>query len=109
MPSQGLLVRMVMRKGVLFRASKLGYVEIGDPHDAVLPLLAREWVDSAPPLGLSELFQLLRRDELSHCFKDHAVKGPERKLEWLERLQPMYPSPQSSNNGTRPCPTPYSA
>ncbi|RMU70734.1 hypothetical protein ALP23_03807 [Pseudomonas syringae pv. apii] len=94
-PAQGLLVRMVMRKGVLFRASKLGYVEIGDPHDAVLPLLAREWVDSAPPLGLSELFQLLRRDELSHCFKDHAVKGPERKQEWFERLQPMYPSPQS--------------
>lgn len=94
-PAQGLLVRMVMRKGVLFRASKLGYAEIGDPHDAVLPLLAREWIDTAPPLGLSELFQLLRRDELSHCFKDHSVKGPERKQDWFERLQPMYPAPQS--------------
>ncbi|MBU0562943.1 MAG: VRR-NUC domain-containing protein, partial [Gammaproteobacteria bacterium] len=28
-PSQALLVRMVMRKGMLFRASKLHYPEIG--------------------------------------------------------------------------------
>ena len=28
-PSQALLVRMVMRKGMLFRASKLRYPEIG--------------------------------------------------------------------------------
>ncbi|RMS29956.1 hypothetical protein ALP71_03998, partial [Pseudomonas coronafaciens pv. garcae] len=47
-PAQGLLVRMVMRKGVLFRASKLSYAEIGDPRDAVLPLLARDWVDLSP-------------------------------------------------------------
>ncbi|KPB49949.1 VRR-NUC domain-containing protein [Pseudomonas coronafaciens] len=93
-PAQGLLVRMVMRKGVLFRASKLSYAEIGDPRDAVLPLLARDWVDLSPPLGLSELFQLLRREELNQCFKSHAVKGPERKHEWMTRLQPLYESPQ---------------
>ncbi|MDU8432771.1 VRR-NUC domain-containing protein [Pseudomonas syringae] len=93
-PAQGLLVRMVMRKGVMFRASKLSYAEIGDPHQAVLPLLQQDWVDTSPPLGLSELFQLLRRDELSQCFKAHAVKGPERKHEWLERLQPLYETAQ---------------
>ncbi|WP_275957516.1 VRR-NUC domain-containing protein [Pseudomonas syringae] len=93
--AQGLLVRMVMRKGVLFRASKLSYVEIGDPREAVLPLLARGWVDTSPPLCLNELFQLLRREELSQCFKSHAVKGPERKHEWRERLQPLYESSQA--------------
>ncbi|WP_024673965.1 VRR-NUC domain-containing protein [Pseudomonas syringae] len=93
-PAQGLLVRMVMRKGALFRASKLSYAEIGDPHQAVVPLLQRHWVDSSPALELSELFQLLRKDELSQCFKAHAVKGPERKHDWLERLQPLYTTPQ---------------
>lgn len=93
--AQGLLVRMVMRKGVLFRASKLSYVEIGDPREAVQPLLDRGWVVTSPPLGLSELFQLLRRDELTQCFKAHAVKGPERKQAWLERLQPLYEAPQA--------------
>ncbi len=93
-PAQGLLVRMVMRKGALFRASKLSYAEIGDPHQAVVPLLQRQWVDSSPVLELSELFQLLRKDELSQCFKAHAVKGPERKHDWLERLQPLYTTPQ---------------
>ncbi|SDX11462.1 VRR-NUC domain-containing protein [Pseudomonas syringae] len=93
-PAQGLLVRMVMRKGALFRASKLSYAEIGDPHQAVVPLLQRQWVDARPPLELSELFHLLRKDELSQCFKAHAVKGPERKHEWLERLQPLYATPQ---------------
>ncbi|RMR03399.1 hypothetical protein ALP17_00090 [Pseudomonas savastanoi] len=93
--AQGLLVRMVMRKGVLFRASKLNYVEIGDPHGAVLPLLEHGWVAASPPLELSELFQLLRRDELDQCFKAHAVKGQERKQALLERLQPLYEAPQS--------------
>ncbi|WP_122313988.1 VRR-NUC domain-containing protein [Pseudomonas cichorii] len=89
-PAQGLLVRMVMRKGTLFRASKLNYVEIGDTRAAVLPLLELGWVDAAPALDLEALFQLLRKDELSHCFKAHAVKGPERKTAWFERLQTVY-------------------
>ena len=39
--SQGLLVRMVMRKGIHFRASKLRYAEIGDIATAAAPLLAQ--------------------------------------------------------------------
>lgn len=38
-PSQALLVRMVMRKGMLFRASKLRYPEIGCSRRAVEPLI----------------------------------------------------------------------
>lgn len=90
MPAQALLVRMVMRKGTLFRASKLDYDEIGDTREAALPLLAQGWVDSRPLLELDALFQLLRKDELSQCFKAHAVKGPERKPDWLARLQSIY-------------------
>nr|MBF0684991.1 VRR-NUC domain-containing protein [Pseudomonas sp.] len=39
--SQALLVRMVMRKGTLFRASKLHYAEIGCPLAAVSDLVAQ--------------------------------------------------------------------
>ncbi|MEQ7922250.1 VRR-NUC domain-containing protein [Xanthomonas sp. WHRI 1810A] len=94
-PAQALLVRMVMRKGTLFRASKLHYPEIGDVRLAVLPLLACGWVDSRPPLDLGELFHLLRKAELSTCFKDHGVKSSEKKADLLERLLPHYPHSQA--------------
>jgi hypothetical protein len=95
LPAQGLLVRMVMRKGTLFRASKLSYQEIGETRLAVLPLLDRGWVDAEPLLDLRELFQLLRKDELRVCFKAHAGKGLERKDQWFERLAPLHDTPRT--------------
>ncbi len=89
-PAQALLVRMVMRKGTLFRASKLDYGEIGDVRHAAGPLLERGWVDAQPHLDLRSLFNLLRKDELSRCFKAHQVKSAERKADLLERLLPLY-------------------
>ncbi|WP_296183869.1 VRR-NUC domain-containing protein [Pseudomonas sp. UBA1879] len=89
-PAQALLVRMVMRKGVLFRASKLTYAEIGDARQAAAPLLACGWVDDQPHLDLAMLFALLRKDELSQCFKAHNVKASEKKADLLERLLPVH-------------------
>jgi len=94
-PAQALLVRMVMRKGVLFRASKLNYAEIGDVLLAAAPLLANGWVDGQPQLDLQALFALLRKDELSQCFKAHGVKSAEKKADLLERLLPHYQHPQA--------------
>lgn len=94
-PAQGLLVRMVMRKGTLFRASKLSYEEIGDTHMAVMPLYETGWVDPRPALSLEQLFALLRKPELTLCFKAHGVKGVERKNELLARLQPLHASAQA--------------
>lgn len=94
-PAQALLVRMVMRKGVLFRASKLDYAEIGDVLLAAAPLLANGWVDGQPQLDLQALFALLRKDELSQCFKAHGVKSAEKKADLLERLLPHYQNPQA--------------
>ncbi len=62
--SQALLVRMVMRKGELFRLDKLTYAEIGDAEQALEPLVALGWVDNAPQLTSRELFRLLRLSEL---------------------------------------------
>ncbi|KRW59017.1 VRR-NUC domain-containing protein [Pseudomonas sp. TTU2014-080ASC] len=63
-PSQALLVRMVMRKGVHFRQSKLSYSEIGDTHSAAQPLLEYGWVNDQTPLHAAELTDLLTKDEL---------------------------------------------
>ncbi|MBT2774147.1 VRR-NUC domain-containing protein, partial [Halomonas sp. ISL-60] len=68
--SQALLVRMVMRKGELFRLSKLSYAEIGDSATAMAPLIALEWVDDQPALGIDELFNQLRLAELRHILAD---------------------------------------
>jgi hypothetical protein len=99
LPAQGLLVRMVMRKGTLFRASKLSYQEIGDTAHAMQPLVALGWVDAEPALDLRQLFQLLRKDELRTCFSDHftarAAKGAERKEQWFERLLPLHDTPRT--------------
>lgn len=62
--SQALLVRMVMRKGELFRLSKLRYAEIGDHAAAVMPLITLGWVDSDPVINIDELFNQLRLAEL---------------------------------------------
>ncbi|RUR30880.1 VRR-NUC domain-containing protein [Vreelandella andesensis] len=62
--SQALLVRMVMRKGELFRLDKLAYAEIGDVEQALAPLVALGWVECAPLLSSRELFRLLRLSEL---------------------------------------------
>ncbi|WP_271411676.1 VRR-NUC domain-containing protein [Pseudomonas sp. Q1-7] len=80
--SQALLVRMVMRKGTLFRASKLNYAEIGDTREAAAPLVEMGWVDAAPRLDLPQLFSLLTLGEVDACFG----KAPGRKAERLQAL-----------------------
>jgi hypothetical protein len=67
-PSRALLVRLVMRRGELFRATKLAYDEIGPVDDAAAPLLALGWLDAAPPLHLDDLFRLFLKAELEAMF-----------------------------------------
>ncbi|MBT8764684.1 VRR-NUC domain-containing protein [Metapseudomonas boanensis] len=89
--SQALLVRMVMRKGTLFRASKLNYAEIGDTLKAVAPLAELGWVDEAPQLELPQLFGLLTLAEVDACFG----KAQGRKAERLEALRDQHPQPRT--------------
>ncbi|SFG68403.1 VRR-NUC domain-containing protein [Pseudomonas sp. NFACC45] len=92
--SQGLLVRMVMRKGRHFRHSKLLYPEIGDIGSAVEPLLALGWVEDQAPLGLVELFEVLRKQEIILCL-GHLIEHPKaKKGQWLESLQGHFDQPQ---------------
>ncbi len=92
-PSQALLVRMVMRKGVLFRASKLVYAEIGDVHIAAAPLLAQGWIDDKPDLGLEQLFSLFTKSDLAPITAA-APAGIARKTELLAWAQACHPQAQ---------------
>ncbi|HWL30340.1 MAG TPA: hypothetical protein VNQ97_15695, partial [Burkholderiaceae bacterium] len=67
-PSRALLVRMMMRKGDLFRLSKLRYAEIGASRDAVQALVACGWVDASPLIGIDDLCTLLTRNEVALLF-----------------------------------------
>lgn len=79
--SQALLVRMIMRKGDLFRCSKLDYDEIGDPHSAAAPLIAHGWIDDRPLLDIEQLFALLRKAEILAAFPLLTAHRHERKHE----------------------------
>src|SRR5215813_3855607 len=66
--SRALLVRMLMRKGTLFRTGRLAYAEIGCPVQAAAPLAALGWVDADSGVSLDELFALATRPELQRAF-----------------------------------------
>lgn len=61
---RALFVRMLMRKGPHFRASRLAYEEIGCPRAAAAPLVAAGWLDAAPALDLDSLAALVTKAEL---------------------------------------------
>lgn len=85
--SQALLVRMVMRKGELFRASKLNYAEIGDTRQAAAPLVAAGWVDDEPLLYLEHLFALLKKDEIAGALGLSGPMAAAKKADQLEALR----------------------
>jgi len=87
--AQALLVRMVMRKGELFRTDKLVYPEIGCPHAALEPLLAAGWVCDQVELDLEQLFGLLRKQELTRCFAARLSRPRGLKGELLAELQAL--------------------
>ncbi|WP_025597517.1 VRR-NUC domain-containing protein [Burkholderia sp. WSM2230] len=92
--SRALLVRMLMRKGTLFRASRLAYEEIGCPLQAAAPIIALGWLDAAPNLTLDDLFALTTRAELLDIFADALALIPGarslRKPELLDALRPFH-------------------
>ncbi|QHC96056.1 nuclease [Pseudomonas sp. R84] len=94
-PSQGLLVRMVMRKGVHFRAGKLNYVEIGDIVEAAQPLLEQGWIDEHAPLALAELFDVLLKAEILQAFAAFIEQPKGRKDDWLPVLAEQFADTRS--------------
>ncbi|SMG00040.1 VRR-NUC domain-containing protein [Burkholderia singularis] len=86
--SRALLVRMLMRKGPYFRASKLAYDEIGCPLAASAALVELGWVERSPALTLDTLFSLSTKHELLGGFPDlSSLGGAGRKADWLTALR----------------------
>ena len=90
-PSRALLVRMVMRRGIHFRASKLHYAEIGDTASAAGPLLALGWIDEQAPLSVEALFELLLKAEILQCLGAAIDQPKGKKTDWLPALSEQFP------------------
>ncbi|QJD92569.1 VRR-NUC domain-containing protein [Duganella dendranthematis] len=88
--SRALFVRMVMRKGTVFRASKLVYAEIGSTHEAARPLAQAGLIEEDPQLELDALFDLLQKPEIVKVFQLGAHVKHLRKADQLEALREQY-------------------
>ena len=73
--SQGLLVRLVMRRGALFRRSRIAYPELGDIASAAAPLLILGWLKEDPELDAQALSALITRPELQSLLDTTAAAG----------------------------------
>jgi hypothetical protein len=102
-PARALFVRMVMRKGELFRASKMNYAEIGCPVDAAQHLLPTGWIERDPVLSLDELFELLAKPEIAAAFRPHLHQKSARKSEQLEALREAFADPRAFSSWYAGC------
>jgi hypothetical protein len=84
--SRALLVRMVMRKGEVFRTDKLLYDEIGCPLAAAGPLVAQGWVDERPVLECEVLCRLMTKPEIQRHLASHLPPGSLSKSDMLAAL-----------------------
>ncbi len=85
-PARALLVRMIMRKGTLFRASKLHYEEIGCPMTAASQLPV-DWLATDPDLDIDSVFALCSRQEVALAFALPAGIQSRRKGDQLAALR----------------------
>ncbi len=97
--AQALFVRMVIRKGSLFRAGKLHYDEIGDTQKAVAPLLALGWVERDPYMDIDQLFDLLQKSDIAVIFSLSASEKALRKPDQLALLRLRLIGHLSQNSG----------
>lgn len=88
--SQALLVRMVMRRGTLFRASKLHYAEIGSTQAAVQPLLHNGWIDETPQITLTQVSALLTKAEMVQAFAPHIDRPHDSKTALTGTLAALF-------------------
>lgn len=105
--SQALLVRMIMRKGDLFRVSKLNYEEIGETSSAAQWLIEQDWVGVDPCITVEQLYAVVTKQEFAQAMGVLARKTSS-KAELLELAQHACLPPRSfSQWGTIPGDTLY--
>jgi hypothetical protein len=93
--SRALLVRMVIRKGELFRDSRLRYAEIGPTCAAVAPLIERGWVERQSSLEIDELAHSFTKPQLLDHFALPGVGRNLGKAQLIGALRAQHPHPVS--------------
>jgi hypothetical protein len=93
--SRALLARMVMRRGDLFKASRLKYAEIGDARTAAAPLVAAGWVTDRPMLRIDELQRILTKRELAVCLRIPRRYAAWRKPDLVAMLAARFSEPRT--------------
>src|SRR5690242_10209037 len=93
--SAALLVRMITRRGDLFRSRRLVYAEIGCPHAAAAALIEAALVEPQPALSWTELQRLLTRSELGTLFEMPAAMRRLPKPQLIEHLQARCEAPEA--------------
>jgi hypothetical protein len=82
-----LFVRLVSRRGPLFRAEALHYPELDDLRAALEECLSRELLEVHEVPPVAELMGLMRRDELLAIYAQAlSLTGRERKADVLSRV-----------------------
>ncbi len=91
--SQALLVRLIMRRGQRFRASKIRYPELGAVDLAFGPLIELNWIDPRPALSVDDLVKLITRAEISELFNE--LPASLTKAEAHALLREAYTEPRA--------------
>ena len=98
LPARALLIRMVMRKGSLFRADALQYDEVPDLDKAITALVDAGLVQAQPRLSIEALCQLSRRDECralaQQLLPDATFAASSRKTDLVTTLLNAFPDTQ---------------
>ncbi|MFA5489750.1 MAG: VRR-NUC domain-containing protein [Candidimonas sp.] len=100
--SRALLVRMIMRKGPLFRSSRLDYPEIGDISQAARPLIEHALIDEDPVLTAAELFKLHSMKELRGIVGPALPCAEQRKQDLLATVFLAHPESKTYAQWLRP-------
>jgi hypothetical protein len=93
--SAALLVRMITRRGDLFRSRRLVYAEIGCPRAAAGALIEAGLIEPQPPVSWTELQRLLTRLELAALFEISAAVRRSPKSQLIEHLQARCEAPHA--------------
>ncbi len=108
--AQGLLIRLIMRKGGLFRTDSLDYTEIyaeigDDLTQAMEPLAQIGLIDPMPVLSLPALTTLCRKAEalslIRHCDPDNPPPAKNSKQQLIEQAEQLI-SAASGSETTSP-------
>jgi hypothetical protein len=79
--ARAMLVRLIMRRGPLFRVSKIRYEEIGETAEALAPWIGLGWVDADPIVSIEQICSLLTKRTIAtyvgfpHSWSKEALRG----------------------------------